>query len=381
MPEHHKSRINRINATRSVPLRLATGGMLATLLVGGGVAWTAKKDVILDVNGEQRTIATLSGTVDGALRQADVDLSARDMVTPSPDTHLEDGQVITIRAIRPVALIIDGKEQNVDTTALTVDELVDELPAVTTADKLSASPNTRIPREGLTLDVTTPKEITINDGGAITQVKVPAKTISDVLAAQGITLGAEDIIDPTPTSAASNGQAITITRIRTDVISETNPYEAEAITVEDPTMDEGEQVVEVQGKPGTRKTVREVRYENGQQVSSTIVSEEDLVPAVATTVKVGTKPAAPAAPSVAGGSVWDMLAQCESTGNWAINTGNGFFGGLQFTPSTWLGFGGGEYAPSAHLATREQQIAIAQKVQAVQGWGAWPACTAKLGIR
>ena len=79
--------------------------------------------------------------------------------------------------------------------------------------------------------------------------------------------------------------------------------------------------------------------------------------------------------------MWDSIAQCESTGNWAINTGNGFFGGLQFTPSTWLSFGGGEYAPSAHLATREQQIAIAQKVQAAQGWGAWPACTAKLGLR
>lgn len=79
--------------------------------------------------------------------------------------------------------------------------------------------------------------------------------------------------------------------------------------------------------------------------------------------------------------VWDELAQCESGQNWSINTGNGFYGGLQFAPSTWTGFGGGQYAPSAHLATREQQIEIARKVQAVQGWGAWPACTAKMGLR
>lgn len=78
--------------------------------------------------------------------------------------------------------------------------------------------------------------------------------------------------------------------------------------------------------------------------------------------------------------VWDLLASCESTNNWAINTGNGFYGGLQFTQSTWEAFGGGEYAPRADLASREQQIAVAERTQAEQGWGAWPACTAKYGI-
>lgn len=92
-------------------------------------------------------------------------------------------------------------------------------------------------------------------------------------------------------------------------------------------------------------------------------------------------PAAPAAPVVASGSVWDSIAMCEATGDWSINTGNGFSGGLQFTPSTWSEFGGGEYAPMAHQASREQQIDIAEKVLSVQGWGAWPACTSKLGLR
>ncbi|MGY1717710.1 transglycosylase family protein [Blastococcus sp. SYSU DS0552] len=77
---------------------------------------------------------------------------------------------------------------------------------------------------------------------------------------------------------------------------------------------------------------------------------------------------------------WDRLAQCESSGNWSINTGNGYYGGLQFYQPTWEGFGGTEYAPRADLATREQQIAIAEKTLAVQGWGAWPACSAKLGL-
>jgi resuscitation-promoting factor RpfA len=82
----------------------------------------------------------------------------------------------------------------------------------------------------------------------------------------------------------------------------------------------------------------------------------------------------------ASGSTWDRLAQCESGGNWHINTGNGYYGGLQFSPSTWRGFGGGQYASSAHRASRAEQIAIAERVLARQGWGAWPACSRKLGL-
>src|ERR1700758_379610 len=67
---------------------------------------------------------------------------------------------------------------------------------------------------------------------------------------------------------------------------------------------------------------------------------------------------------------WDQVARCESGNNWAINTGNGYYGGVQFTASTWASHGGGEYAPSAQLATREQQIAVAERVLATQGRGA-----------
>lgn len=76
---------------------------------------------------------------------------------------------------------------------------------------------------------------------------------------------------------------------------------------------------------------------------------------------------------------WNALAECESGGNWATNTGNGYYGGLQFSASTWLAYGGGQYASRADLATPEQQIAVAQRVLASQGAGAWPACTRKTG--
>ena len=80
--------------------------------------------------------------------------------------------------------------------------------------------------------------------------------------------------------------------------------------------------------------------------------------------------------SSAGGADWNAIAACESGGNWSISTGNGFYGGLQFTQQTWLGYGGGQYAASANLATPSEQIAVAQRVLAGQGIGAWPVCGA-----
>jgi peptidoglycan hydrolase-like protein with peptidoglycan-binding domain len=79
-------------------------------------------------------------------------------------------------------------------------------------------------------------------------------------------------------------------------------------------------------------------------------------------------------------TVWDRVASCESGGNWAINTGNGYFGGLQFSPSTWTSFGGGRYAARADLATKGQQIEIAQNVLRAQGPKAWPVCSTKAGL-
>src|SRR5690625_1397735 len=84
--------------------------------------------------------------------------------------------------------------------------------------------------------------------------------------------------------------------------------------------------------------------------------------------------------SAADGSTWYELAQCESGGDWSNNTGNGYYGGLQFSSSTWSSFGGGQYASTADQASRGVQIAIAEKVLDAQGWGAWPACSAELGL-
>lgn len=377
---HKKSQIDRLNGSTSVPLRMATGSMLATLLVGGGLAVVNKKDVTIDVNGQQMDLVTMSNSVEGALKQAGIKIGPDDLIVPSPSERLTRTESIKVRSAKSVAVVVDGQEKTIKSTALTVDELVSEIGGVNEGDLLSKGRDTVIPADGMKLDITRPKVVSINDGGDVTYTQMAASNVGDLLRRRNINLNPEDVVTPSITSPVKAGMDVRIDRVRTDQVRETVPFEAPANYKDDATAFEGDEVVEEAGTPGSKEVKRSIRIVNGKEESNTVISEKEVAPAKPATIKRGTK-AKSSAPSVANGSVWDSLAQCEAGGNWAINTGNGFSGGLQFTPSTWLAYGGGQYAPQAHLATREQQIAVASKVQAGQGWGAWPACTAKLGLR
>jgi resuscitation-promoting factor RpfA len=100
--------------------------------------------------------------------------------------------------------------------------------------------------------------------------------------------------------------------------------------------------------------------------------------AVVGAVAAGTPVALAGTASAAPDSAWDKLAQCESGGNWSINTGNGYYGGIQFNPTTWRAYGG---TGMPHQASKAQQIAVAERTLAAQGWNAWPACSRKMGLR
>ncbi len=133
---------------------------------------------------------------------------------------------------------------------------------------------------------------------------------------------------------------------------------------------------------GVRAVTYKIVRHNGEIVDRAKIKSKLIKKPVTEVVLVGTKTVKKSSgsngSSTPSGSVWDKLAQCESGGNWSINTGNGYYGGLQFSLSTWRAYGGSGYP---HKASREEQIRIAKKVQASDGWGAWPACTAKLGLR
>jgi len=105
-------------------------------------------------------------------------------------------------------------------------------------------------------------------------------------------------------------------------------------------------------------------------IASLVIAASALAPVVA---------AGPA--DAASKRTWDRLARCESGGRWHINTHNGYYGGLQFSASTWRAFGGRRLAHNAHRATKREQIRVAERVRRHQGWGAWPSCSRRIGVR
>jgi hypothetical protein len=137
-----------------------------------------------------------------------------------------------------------------------------------------------------------------------------------------------------------------------------------------------------QGDPGSFE--RDLMFTSSRSIrrrdTAALVGAALVAPLALLTATTGEARAAVGAPpAVAGGEVWDRIAQCESGGNWHINTGNGYYGGLQFSAGTWSAYGGGAYASTADRASKGQQIAVATKVQRAQGWGAWPTCAARAG--
>ena len=391
MAPHH---IKRINNSRSLPLRLATGGVLSTLAVGGVVAVAAQKDLVVEVNGDKVELATFAKDVDGALQAAGVQVGEEDIVSPAPSESVADGDEISVRTAKPVAVSIDGEQQQLSTTDLTVSDLLNNLQGVNPGAAVKSGEDDVDKdaqlKDGMDLEVVSPKIIKINDGGKNTYTKIAAKTVGDVLKERGIKLGEDDRVFPAKEEKVTEGMSIKVERIDIQTEDVTEEFDAEPNFVNDPELEAGAEEVREQGEKGKREITRKVVLKNGKKESEEVIKDEVVVGPKPATIARGTKQAEPepqggnsgaAAPAVADGSVWDAIAQCESNGNWSINTGNGFSGGLQFAPSTWAGLGGTEYAPEAWQATREQQIAVAQKVQAAQGWGAWPACTAKLGLR
>jgi resuscitation-promoting factor RpfB len=177
-----------------------------------------------------------------------------------------------------------------------------------------------------------------------------------------------------------DGLQIQVTRIRLETVDQRLPLPPDDKRVEDVTMNMSRQVVDDPGTPGTQDVTFAVAKVNGVETGRLPVANVVITPARDGVLRVGAKPGTEV-PPIVNGAQWDALSRCEAGGNWADNTGNGFYGGVQFDQNTWERQGGLRYAPRADLATREEQIAIAEVTRARQGWGAWPVCSGRAGAR
>jgi resuscitation-promoting factor RpfB len=365
------------------------GAVLAGLVVGGTAAFATSADaktVNLVVDGQAKSIHTTASNVNGALGDAGYKVTSHDIVAPAVDSKLDNVKTIVLKRGRLLHLNVDGSKKDVWTTAPTVAEALTQL-GYPASDFVSASRSKRLPLGATSLVLRAPKTVSVIHDGKKKTVTTTAHQVGQLLTDLGIRIGAHDRVAPARTTLLKDGQKVFV---RSVLHKRKTVREAVAYGVtrhSDASMYQGTTTVITAGVPGSADVTYDMVYIDGKRTGLHRLSSHLLTAPRAQIEKVGTKarpappapPAAPAPPVGSGGGLnWDAVAACESGGNWHINTGNGFYGGLQFDSGTWLSNGGGAYAPRADLASREQQIAVATRLYNARGSSPWPVCGANL---
>ena len=373
-----RSRIAHLSKSKAVLAALVAVILVA---VGGSTMGYAalSKSVTLSLDGQADTVTVLGDTVGDVLAAEGIEITDKDLVAPALDETVDDGSRISVQFGRPLELSVDGEERTYWVNSANVASALGEIGRGFSTADLSTSRDAVISRSGLRLEVTTPKTIKVKVGKQqFKRENLKALTVAEVFDELGVKVSPHDKVSPGLDTEIADGDKIVLTDIR--IVTKRVKDEAihyGVVKREDGSMLEGEDETVRAGRDGVRDVTYKLTVRNGKVIATKVVTVDVERKPVDAIVKVGTKEPV-TANFASGGTVWDSLAQCESGGNWAINTGNGYYGGLQFNLGTWQSYGG-TGLPSE--ASRETQIAIATKVRdASGGYGAWPACAAKLGL-
>jgi uncharacterized protein YabE (DUF348 family) len=254
--------------------------------------------------------------------------------------------------------------------------------------QLSTSRSAPIGRQGLDLVVRIPKTVQFVRQGKVVAVKVLAMTVREAITGAKVGFDGNDRVTPALATPLHTGvNRVTIVKVDVKNVTKVLPVAFDSKVTKSPSLYVGDTKTTATGAVGKRSVVYVLTYLDGKLASTKAVTSKVLAQPVTQLVTVGTKPkptvtpkqtSQPPAPSTGDTSAWDRIAACESGGNWSIDSGNGYYGGLQFDHGTWVAYGGDAYANNANLASKAQQIAIAEKVKAANGgYGAWPVCGQK----
>jgi uncharacterized protein YabE (DUF348 family) len=362
------------------------GAVLAGLVGGSAVFATAAsgKTVTLVVDGQSKKINTTAGDVNGALDDAGYHVDGHDLVAPAVDSKIKDGSKIVLNQGRLLHLIVDGKKKDVWTTAPTVAEALTQL-GYPVSDFVSVSRSKRLPLDPSSIALRSPRKVVLVHDGKKLAVWTTDLTVGQVVHHSGIKIGSLDLITPLTGRSIRPNQTIVVKRVVKKRVTVREALGFPVTNRNDSSMYQGESSILTAGVQGSANATYDVIYVDGKVTKRQLIGKRTLSQPTAQVVKVGTKarpvvvtPPPPPPPPNTGGLNWDAVAACESGGNWAINTGNGFYGGLQFDSGTWLSNGGGAYAPRADLASRAQQIAVATRLYNARGSSPWPVCGANL---
>ncbi|PPK70349.1 transglycosylase family protein [Actinokineospora auranticolor] len=364
-------------------LKATIAAVLVTLIGGGGAAIAMNNTVTVDVDGQTHQVNTYADTVGEVLAEEGISVGQHDSLSPSPAAEIGDDGRIVLQRGRQLMLTVDGVQQEHWVRAGTVGDALRQVGAPTNGSWVSAAGDSAMPLNGTSVEIKTAKTVTVYDGGnEPRQITTTALTVDELLREQNLSLGPQDALNTATDLKITSGAEVKISRTGVTVINQSEPIAIPVQKVDDPEADKGKETVVEPGAAGERMVTYRITEKNGKVTKREEIGSKTLTEAKPKIVKVGTKkPPQPETPPVTDGSAWDRLAQCEATGNWAINTGNGYYGGLQFDAGTWRAYGGTAYAALPHQASREQQIAIATKVRDDRGgYSAWPACARKLGL-
>ena len=376
-----RSRFAQLSRSKAVLTALVA--LVVAAVAGTTVGYAAlTKDVTLSLDGRTTQVSAIAGTVGEVLAAEGIEVTEKDLVAPSMHEQVSDGTAIAVQFGRPLELAIDGEPRTYWVNSTSVASALGEIGRRFEGADLSVSRSASIGRTGLSLNVVTPKILRIKIGAKdLKRRTVTALTVADVLDSMGFEVDKHDRISPSLGTEITNGDKVVVTDIRVATRKVAREViDAGVIEREDPTMLEGREAVVREGRDGVRTVTYRLRFVNGALRARTLLNSDVRVKAVPTIVSIGTKeePVAPASNFAGGSTVWDALARCESGGNWAINTGNGYYGGLQFNLGTWRAYGGTGYP---HQNSRETQIAVASRLRdATGGYGSWPSCSSSLGL-
>jgi uncharacterized protein YabE (DUF348 family) len=365
--------ITALRSWKRTFLKSAVAAVLVTLIGGGAAAIAMNKSVEIEVDGQTHDVHTYSGTVGEVLQAEGINVNVHDSLSPSPNAQIGDGGKIVLERGRLLHLTVDGEQRDSWVRADTVGEALQQVHAPVSGSWVSHGAGEQVPLAGLAVEVKTLKTVTVFDGGSMPkQIKTTAVTMQEFMGLQHMSLGKDDSVKGGMDLKLRNGAEVHISRTGVTVVNRTEKVTQPVQKKEDSTMDAGDEKVLDPGAPGERIATYRITVKNGKEVAKVEIGSKVTKKPKPKIVKVGTKQ-----PDIGDASAWDRIAQCESGGNWHINTGNGFYGGLQFDQGTWASNGGTAYAPRADLASREQQIAIAEKVAAGRGFSPWPVCGAR----
>jgi uncharacterized protein YabE (DUF348 family) len=347
----------------------AVRGLVLAALIGGVVTYVAlDKTVTLSVDGSVSQIHTFDSTVGSVLAAQNITTGSHDLVSPAPTAHVGDSTTITVRYGRPLTVTVNGTMQHVWVHGNTVDAALEELGVRTTGAKSSMPMSAPIGRAGAKFSVYTMRHITFLVDGKTDQVDTTAATVTAAMAQAGITLHNQDAPSVPANSVPTENETITIQRITgtTEVDQVSIPYTVDKEN--DPTSYQGTVTVVTEGQDGVAQVTYAIQTINGVPQPKKQISENVTQQPVTEVEKVGTE----ALPTDASSLDWAALANCESGGNpEAVDPSGTYYGLYQFSVGTWDSLGGTGLPSQASSA---EQTDLAELLYERSGSGQWPVC-------